>query len=436
MAATASADVLEAMLEKVHKNVTELFETSNTVAARIKRSGQAEKLSEKLYRFPLLQYPGGVYGKYSADAGTMLNGSGPLITKMTAAFLYSEYAFELGQQAIDLTDDNEKSVYNTKADTIGKAMDQLEAYDDIGFHDDGTGKLTEAASAGGAASLTFAGATDYQGVSRLRQGQLCAVYNSSGTAYMTANHTITAINRKSKAVTFSASFSETGAAGDYLVFPGITTTPPVSFQSTYPATITADDWRHGLRYFNDYTASRYVLGLLKSTVPELLPASVNASGDDISFEHGQTMLDELQDRRDEDAIRGLWGLAHMTQRAKILALSRHITSKFITDSQVGKSVDQQPTNNSYSSTFDFCGIECTPDKRQMTNRMDFIVPEKWGRAIVKETGFMKNPGGGFIFQGRASTGALKASILFKITQGFDWFNQDPGCGGVIYGLGT
>ena len=49
-----STDVLQAQIEKVRPKVQELFETSDTVAALIKKGGEAEVVSEKLYRIPLV----------------------------------------------------------------------------------------------------------------------------------------------------------------------------------------------------------------------------------------------------------------------------------------------------------------------------------------------------------------------------------------------
>lgn len=431
---TSSTDVAEAMLERVDQNVTELFESTDTVASLIKKSGRAEKLSEKLYRFPLMKYFGGVYGKFDANAGTMNDGSGPVVTKMTAGYVYSELGFELSMQAIDTTDSEEKSVLNLMRTIVEGAMDEHDVYEDIGFHNDGTGVLTGAASTGGAAYLTFAGASDYVGVSRLRPGMKVGFYNASGSAFGTAN-TISVVDVPNKKVTFTANLSESGAAGDYLVITGITTEPPASFSANYPATsLTADDWRHGLYYFNDYTSSNYCLGLLKSSLPELIPAVKDGSSNDISFADGQDILDELQNRRDPGVTNGLVGLANQKQRAKIFAETRAMTSFFRTDSKLGSSVDANPTNNAYTDRFEFCGIPMIVDKRQYTNRIDFINPSKWGRAVVRDTGFLKNKSGGYLFEGRASSGALKASTLFKIVSGYDFFCSDPGASGVIHSL--
>ena len=58
-----------------------------------------------------------------------------------------------------------------------------------------------------------------------------------------------------------------------------------------------DSFRHGLYYAHDITGSDYFLGVLRSSLPQLNPARVNASNGGITFDHGQLMIDQLIQRR-------------------------------------------------------------------------------------------------------------------------------------------
>ena len=64
--AVVAADVLQAQIEKVRPKVEELFETSDTVAALIKKGGEAETISHKLYRIPIVTRRGGSFRFFSA----------------------------------------------------------------------------------------------------------------------------------------------------------------------------------------------------------------------------------------------------------------------------------------------------------------------------------------------------------------------------------
>lgn len=431
---TSSSDVVNAHIEKVNPNVPALYEKTSKLFSLFKASGQEEMISEKLYRLSLKIRQGGNYGLVDRNAGTMNNGSGPVVEKMTAGYKSVELGFELGDQSIFTSDSAEKSRLNTLEDVLSNAIEEMQVYDDIAFHQDGTGKLTNAASSGGTATLVFNSSTDTLKTGLLREGMHCRIYDASGSDFMASDNQIKSIDPSTHTVTFVSNLSEAGAVGDYLVITGITTNPPASFSANYPATsLTADDFIHGLYYFNDYTSSNYVLGLLKSTYPQLMPVAIDADGNSLTFEFIQRVLDGLMTKRNEEDMGGLIGIAHMAQRSVILQQSSQIVSKFVQDSKIGSSVDLQPSNNTYSSTFDACGLTFHPDKRQRRDRIDIVNPSKWGRAVAEKLGFYKK-GGTYLFEGRASTGALKASTIIKLVQTYDNFSTDPGIGGVIYDL--
>ena len=433
-----AADILSASLEKVSTRLPELLETTDTVASLIKKSAEVVKISDKCYRIPLLKYVGGVGGSFDPDTGTLHTGTGPKTINLTAGYKYTDLAYELSMREIDTTATSEQSVLNAFKFSLNRAMGEYNVLDDIWFHQDGTGVLTGRASANSTwtsgDTLTFAATTDYVGVKRLRPGMGVQVFTYDYTAARTVATDpmiIDHIDYDNKVVYLlgAVTAESSGATGDVLVVPGVTATA-TSFSSTWP--LTGDSFRHGLYYAHDITGTNYYLGKLKSDNTELIPSTVNASSSAISFAHVQAMLDKLVMRRNESAYKGLIGLADMKQRAKVQDIGVSI-SEWFRQPGAQKMPDLQPDNVGYTSTFQMCGLTIYTDKRQDQSRIDFINPKNWGRAVVREPGFLE-VGGRRIFEGRTTGGAQTVSQFFHIVSGFDYFSFDPGAEAYIYGL--
>lgn len=435
MAIVLAADILDSAIEKVRAKVQELFETTDTVAGMIKKGGEVEIISQKLYRIPLVQYAGGTYGYYDADGGDMGSGTGLKVIKVQAGFFDTRYTVEVSKRAMDTTATAAQATINAFAYNFKRAMKEVQVYDDITFHTDGTGKLTNSASAtstwssGTKTTLTFAGASDTVGADRLRPGMVVDVYDTTGASKRAGGpYVIDHIDYKNKVVYFGAAV--TAVAGtDLIAFNGLSATL-ASFQSTWP--LSGDSARHGLYYANDDTTSNYFLGQLKSSATELLANSVDASSSGLSFAHGQQLLDQIIKRRDESAFKGLIGLAHMAQRAAVQNIGIAISNWFRQPGQ--KTLDLMPVNNEYSSDFEFCGVSCRVDKRQDKARFDFIIPKLWGRAQLHDTKF-HDVQGRTVFESRVqATANLKAAVHYHIVQCYDFYTVDPGAQGYIKSL--
>lgn len=434
----AAADSLNAQLEKVSTRLPELLESTDTVASLIKKSAEAVKISDKLYRIPLLKYRGGVTGKFDADGGTMNTGTGPKAIYVTGGYIYTEHTVELTMRNIDTTASSEQSVLNVLKYSLNNAMEEYNVQDDIHFHQDGSGILTNYASANSTwtsgDTYTFAATTDYRGVKLLRPGMGVQSFDYDGSAANTMSTDpliIDHIDWENKVVYLLGTVTgeTSGTTGDILVVPGVAATAQ-SFQSTWP--LSGDSFRHGLRYAHDATTTNYYLGQLKSSETELIPSVVNASSSGITFAHVQALLDKMVMRRSESAYKGLVGLADMKQRAAVQNIGVSI-SEWQRQPGAQPMPDLQPSNTGYSSTFQMCGLTIYTDKRQDQDRVDFIIPSNWFRAVVREPGFLE-VGGTRIFEGRASTGAMKATQFFKIVSGMDFGCFDPGAEAYLYGL--
>jgi len=364
---------------------------------------------------------------------------------LEAGYFYSDYAVELSKYAMDATAKGEQSVLNAFSYNFKGAMKELQATDDCVFHTNGTGVLTSTVGASatgtwGTSSLTtytFTSATDYIGVSRLRPGMIVNVFNNAGTTKRqdstgATEFGIDHIDTINKVVYLGTNGNANGvvvsaASTDILVVAGLSATL-ASFQSTWP--LSGDSFRHGLYYFNDANTSNYLLGQLKSNITELLANNVNAAGA-LAHVHGLILQDQIINRRDEEAFKGLIGLSHMAQRSAVYQIGIAMSEWY--RNKKDQMIDVMPSGIQYSDTFPFVGVTMKLDKRQAKDRLDFIIPKLWGRAMLHDTKFHEVQGR-TEFEGRTSSGTLQASVIFYITQAFDYYCVDPGAQGFVSGL--
>lgn len=436
-------DTVAAQQEKVRKVLVELYnEKSNSVADLIEKAG-AEKVdvSRYLYRAPLDLYGGGNFHKVNKDGGSLGVGTGMKLSYLTGAFISTARSYRITDEQRDTAADSTQSVVNVFQRTMAKAIPAAKIDDNITLHTDGTGVLTSGCSAtNGTTTMTFAGATDYIGINRLIEGMCVDAWDTTlatkrAPTSGTAPTTIVSIDYNNLIVTLSQSIASLTAA-DVLAFPDLDVYGPttlVSFSSTWPAGgltngpgITGDSFRHGMYYANDNSTSHYYAGRLKSTIPQLLPAYVDGTGSTITFDMVLKGLDQILQKLGEDQIRGLKGIFHMKQRRALFAIGVNI-SNWNRGQTSDKMPDLMPSNLQYSATFDVCGVPCLISQRQMTNRVDFIVPSDWGRVQTKDIGF-KEVSGKTVFEVRASDGTINTEVEFHVMTEFDYFSPNPGRG--------
>lgn len=439
--------VVEAQIEAVRRNIPKYYETSRQLAGLIEKTDKVEQVNRKLYRIPVETRPGGAFAKYSADSGSLGSGTSFNVSKLTAGYFYSRVAWKLTQEQVDTTQSSERSVVNAWQKSIAEAIITAQVMDDISLHTDGSGQLTAAATAEGDDDLTFTiGAADPWGVGRLREGMEVEVWDSAGST-LRAGATgrpiiINAINYTTQNVLFNQTITSL-AATDLIAFAGMTAYGPAALttqSSTWPATGAAaglggDSFRHGIYYVNDNDSSKYYLGVLKSALPQLLPASVNANSNALTYTHGLQLKDQLFQRWDADAVKGLIGIAHMKQREQLINIGITIANKDISGDRYGRILDLLPTNHDYMDTFEYCGIPCYVSKRQSRTRFDFINPMQWGRAEVAPLDFWKLPGSNnYVFEGRDGSGNILAEYHFFLRSACDYVCFNPGQSAYIYGL--
>lgn len=444
------ADTTSAQLEKVRPVFTDLNESSDSVNRLFKKNdGNVERINRMLYRIPLLQYLGGNFAKISlSDAGIMPKGTGMKTTHLTAAYFNAVRWYRVNREQMMTSNSKESSIVDVLAKTVSTALTECSVDDDITLHTDGTGILTNPSSASAANSLTFADATDFIDVSRLREGMCVDVWDTTGATKRApataAPLIIISIDEETKTVTFDQNVTAI-ATTDIITFPQLDVYGPatlVSYTSTYPGTppvttaagIGGDSFRHGFPYAHDSTSSRYYFGRQKSTVPKLLPARVNGAGTSLTFQHGHLLLNKIRQVRTQSVLQGMVPIFPMAQRAQVFDIGVAISNKQITGAAFGKSVDMQPSNQAYDDRFEYCGMSAIVSKRQDKSRVDFCNPKNWFRAEAAPMDWYTRLDGGKFFEGRDGNGAVATYEEFGIVSAFDTGSYDPGAEGLIDNL--
>ena len=440
-------NTVSAQIEQVSPILREIHETSDQISALFKKNGKnIENLSRYLYRFPLEKYIGGTYAKYSANGGTLPQGSGMNLTSLQAGFFYSILMFQVSDEQVDLSQNTNQSVVDVMARTLSKGMIEAAVMDDVSLHNDGTGELTAVVGTQSSdskpttSSLTFNTAGDYLGVSRLREGMVVDVWDYLGANKRTGITSgtlliIDTINYDTNTVTFNQAVSDM-VSGDLIAFNGMDAYGPstlTSFSSGWPATsalttsagLTNDTFRHGIYYAHDFNSSNYYLGKQKSTLPQIQATKIDANNQQLQFWHGFAGLDRIRKRRSPDAAKGLIGIFPMAQRQVVFELGVSLATKPLAGQNFGGSVDLLPSNNNYQDTFNYCDMTCYVSKRQFNNRVDFFNLKNWSRATVFDLRPYEKQGR-TVFEGRASSGYLAAYSQFGFHASYDFVDHDPG----------
>lgn len=439
-------DQLQAQIEKVRGKVEPIFEQTDEITKLMSANmGEADvDANRKLYRIPIKLYQGGTFGKVSLNGGSMGEGTNQLINKFTAGFITTRRLVRITFEQVEATSSSDKAVINLMSDSLQGIVREAQIDEDILFHGDGTGRLTNAASATPAGNqLTFADPTDFLGVNYLREGMTVSVWNAAGTTQRAGAGTgpivITNIDYESKTVTFNQAITSI-AATDLLAIEGVASYGPTSLvtaQAGWPdptvqGGLGGDSSRHGLRYVNDITGANYYLGIQRSTISQINPSRINGSGG-ITFQHGLALKDKTTQRRNADSVSKWMGIVHQAQRAAIFNIGTVIANKYITGDSFGRSLDNMPDNHGYEDDFEFCGMRMRVSKRQYRDRIDFVDWSKWGRVKLHDTKFYGEDQGRTVWEGRISD-ALATFWEFGILQTFDFVCVDPGSQGYIDNL--
>lgn len=448
--AVSVLDTVASQLETVLPEITDIYVNSDQLYGKVKPTTKAERISRYLLRWALRRWGGGNFQKVSGDAGTggsLGAGTAQKHMYLLSGYFYSSIIFRLTEEQIETSD--RSVVENLLANQQAIGIVSQQHYDDVTFHTNGNGILTNSSSAtNGTTTLTFAAATDTLGVNLLFEGMTVGVWDSTGAteraAATAAPIVIISIDHEAKVVTFDQTV--TGLTqGDIISLRNMAVYGPsslTSFASTYPGTqgstsatggIGGDSFRHGFKYFTDTTSSNYFFGQLKSAIPQLNPVRVNASNDQLQWEHGLRLVAKIKQKRpDKEMWKNITGIAHGTQKARVFEMGMAISQKFI-GTEFGQSVDLVPSNQANSDEFNFAGIRHIESTRQDRGTIDYVNFNLLGRAEAQPLQPFGR-GGVTLHQGRGSDGTLQTYVEWAYTIAYDNIATENGAFGRIDSL--
>lgn len=426
-----NSQALAVQFEKVSKVTPQLYSLSQLTRARIKKlpidqvSAWNSTSNYTLgYRLPVQQYAGGDFAQISLDNGTMPTGSMGTYQYMSLAYNSVGLFFNLSNLAMMGTGTANQASVNMFKKTIDDAWKIFGAAEDALFFTAGDGILATGIGTGAAPSGTdpvYTLEANF-GPQRLYLGQSVDVYNAAGSTKRTSVPVyVSAIDPVNKTATLTGTVT-TPANDDVIAIAGMS------------VTLAAGSSRYGLYNYQSSTTSGSTLGLSRTTVPELVTPAYTASASLVA-QHGLLLSDYLIQRRDEKALANMTGIAHMAQREAYFITGDTIAEQQVPGPKIETSLDRVPRNlTKESATFEFAGVTHIISKFQNRSRIDWVDFDDFVRVNLQEPDYLRTADGQYIFQNRASTGALKTGITFGLISTENIGKRDPGRGGIIQSL--
>lgn len=406
-----NAEVISLQLERVRPKLQELFETSDALFSRIKRASDVIKVSARDLRIPVVLTHGGDYRSFSLDGGDMGRGSGPVATHFVTTYFPTVLAIELTNLQLHATASSEQAVAKAFALATANAIKSMQFYEDVSLHTAGQGVIgTATAQTTGGGFTTYTMDQEF-GVQLLRRGMPVHVFSNNLATQRTSSGAVrvVSVNYATNQVTLP---TISGAANDdKILFDGVGATPV---------------WKKGLPFFLSTATTGTLLGVDRSTYPEIISNWVSASGA-LNGLHGMLLLDQIEQRRKELG-KNLLAVFHMRQRAAWYAQGIAIS-----EWQRGNNDSPLDIVPKRQAEFSFAGIPAIADPHQSRTRIDVIDLDRWGSAVLKELDWYQ-VGNQRLFELRGSSGGVASGILMYLEYHADWFTDDPGSQGFIFGL--
>ena len=433
-------DILNANAEKIRPgDIPDLYEAaqSGTLYQKLKKGGESVQITKTLngtdFRIPLKVRPAGQYGALSLDGGSFAPGSAAILKQMYQTYFTTQFAIKMTVETIRATQNSGLSVWNAWKNTMKDALPDFMRYNDVSLHNitgsQGAVALATAVSSTGTAAANYTYTFDYEfAANLLQEGMPVEIFDSTLTTWKTSTASgtgygnlpyVSSINKGAKTAVVTVQSGHTldnaTAANDYLCFPGVTGTPT---------------WMNGLYYFNSTASSGNLLGLSRSTYPELISPSVNASGT-LSPLHG-ILLKSLMRQRTGQYPKKLQGVITDAIAAQIVSMGIAISMHQRGDAD--KAIDPTPA---YDDDINYAQVKHMIDVHASKKRIDWLNLDRWGRVYLPggEPDFYKEPGSGrMVMTARDSSANPTTAVQFFLTASENFYNVKPADSGFIYGL--
>lgn len=417
MAAQTETDVLKTELELVNKVLPALFEVEDTFFSQVEKRN-VKVVSFKQMRVPMKMWPGGKSGSFDPAGGDLGRGSGPKYDEANLSPVSTKHAIEWQLKAEWATDDSRKAIINAARETTAEAMAEYRRFLDCcvvyGQGNGILGTISAVSANSPVGSDTYTCDSEF-GVRLLRYNHNVTIYQSNLSAVRHANVTeieITNIDYPNKTFT-TATQANPGQVNDVIVHSGLSGATPTSF--------------YGMHYHHNNASSGTWMNMNRATYPQIRANGVNANGS-LSLSHARLAKNKIGERLGMNAKVKAVAWMHPCQKQVYEEMGQLVQV-------INRTGGSSQGLDLYFDVQQLCGSPIKEHFAWSKKRIDFVVPDVWGRGEVSPVSWFKNPAGGNIFPVYStSTGGVVAAFLSYITSSFNYFVTKPPAISYIYGL--
>jgi len=417
------AAVAALQLEKVRTKVPLMFEREGPFYANIEKK-EVEKISKRDMRIPLALRPGGYFGHWNPNGGSLGRGGAPVYDKALVNTVDLRYAIEWTTLADWAANGGRKAVINGVKKMVADAMKEFRRNVDSLALTNGSGQIgtvSAVSNSGGFDTVTLN--SDGFGARLIRNGQKVTYYLSTLAATRHAtegvNTEVTFHDLKAKQIKTATT---TGlAAGDVVVVEGLTgDLRTTQLANAIPKSI------QGVAYHHSDASTGYWQGMDRSLYPEIRANRVNANGQ-FALPFARLAVNQIGDRLGQDALNTkLTAWMHPCQVQAYEEQGQLV-------SVIQKTAKEEGLNMYFNENMQMAGAPIRKHYSWDKKRIDFITFEPWGRAEMKEIDVYEVQGR-TIFEARATDGAVMSSQMSYIVASFQIFHENPGLASYIDGL--
>jgi hypothetical protein len=397
-------------LERVHKALKPLFERSGVTWKLLQQKGDVEIISNRAMRIPLEIGPPGNFRQINLDGGDLGRGGGTAYQFATVSPLGFAAAMETTKLAEIGTNSNQKAIADVVRRDMKNGVKEL-VWGLDALLQTGTGQVSTMSS--GAATTTWTLGGNFKTL-LLHRGLRVQAYDTTFTTQRTGVATIQTVNFPAGQVTVD--IIPTGLTNtDILVIEGLSGASPTSL--------------FGIPTFQTDATTGTTLGLSRSSFPELWAQSFNANNTLLTPPYVRLALNKLRIKRDDDE----------SMKSLVAHCNVHQTDAYEQNAMLAAVIYKDPTAKQGFDLFfkaeNMAGVPIKTNIKADPTRIDFLELDRWGRAVMADIDFYKDPGdAGTVFGVYGSSGGRAASALWYIYTAQQVFSADPGFGAFISNL--
>lgn len=411
--ATVEANVqpLEKELIIYEKGIPELLEVDTAILELMEKQ-EADPVSNRAARIPLLTQIGGTFQQVSMDGVSLGTTSGPVWNVATLTPYYFTGGYSWTALAQYATTGAERGVKSVTGEVMRLAIKQFRTYQDMLLNTT-TGILGTITSLSTVTltndTLTFT--TDGFNEELFAIGQNIQVYNA-GLTTNRGGANIIAINRTAHTIQLDATIASI-AATDVVVIGGLT------------GTLTIQSSLFGIPYHDSDATSGLWLNLNRANISQVVTPSVNASSGGLVTSFVRAVLNRIRMNLGDDYFNKedtkLIAYTHPTQADAYEALA--ITQSVIYKEPTGNQDVDLMFNNQRGLMMS--NVPVRQSIHADRTRIDFMNMSLWGRIVATDTGFYKS-GDQIVWPQYVSGGAaLVSTNMFYLKCGLQVYTRNP-----------